>query len=126
MIETFSMTASMVIVLSDAATRLGYAGDLGGELGGTLREELVELLDGDAGGLAEDADRGPGALGLVLGAHEPDDLPVPRRQLADARGAGDLRGHLLGPLARVGEESFVVDRHVVAGVGDGGHGGLPF
>src|SRR5262249_24735684 len=88
-----------------------------------LREELVELLDGDTGGLAEDADRGAGALGLVLGAHEPDDLPVPRRQLGDALGPGDLRRHLLGPLAGIGEESFVVDWHVVAGVGDDGHGG---
>jgi hypothetical protein len=53
------------------------AGDLGGDLGGALGEQLVELLDRHAGGLAEDAYGGAGALGLVLGAHEPDDLPVP-------------------------------------------------
>src|SRR6476469_8800211 len=98
MSETFSMAVPMVIVLSDAAARLGDAGALGGDLDRALREELVQLLDGDAGGPAEDADRGAGALALVLSAHEPDDLPVPSRHLADALGAGDLRRHLLGPL----------------------------
>src|ERR1017187_855494 len=125
MIETFSMVASMThdrpLGALDAAARLGNAGDLGGGLGRPLREELVELLDGDAGGLAEDADGGAGSLGLVFGAHEPDDLPVPRRQLLDALGFGDLCRHVLGPLAGIGEETLVVDGHVVAGVGSGGH-----
>src|ERR1035441_6905130 len=81
MIETFSMLASMTgpsSRWSDAAARLGDAGDPGGGLGRSLGEELVQLLDAHAGGLAEDADGGSGALGLVLGPHEPDDLPVPR------------------------------------------------
>src|ERR1022692_5246606 len=125
MIETFSMLASMTgpsSRWSDAAARLGNAGDPGSGLGRALGEQLVELLDGDAGGLAQDADRGPGALGLVVGAHEPDDLPVPWRQVLDARGPGDLRGHVLGPLTGVGEESLVVDGDALVGVGSGGPG----
>src|ERR1022692_4664267 len=103
MIETFSMVASMTndrpLGASDAAAWLGDPGDLGGGLGRPLGEELVELLDGDAGGLAEHADGGAGSLGLVFGAHEPDDLPVPRREFVDALGLGDLWRHVLGPLA---------------------------
>src|ERR1019366_501338 len=125
MIETFSMVASMTndrpLGASDAAAWLGDPGDLGGGLGRPLGEELVELLDGDAGGLAEHADGGAGSLGLVFGAHEPDDLPVPRREFVDALGLGDLWRHVLGPLAGFGEESFVVDGNVLAGVGSGGH-----
>src|ERR1700687_2538523 len=94
MIETFWIAVSMADrpvrsssvsgSRSDAAAGLGNSGDLGGGLGRAFREELVQRLYGDAGGLAEPADGGPGPLGLVLGAHEPDSLPVPRRQLVDA------------------------------------------
>src|ERR1039457_1597946 len=125
MIETFSMVASMTndrpLGASDAAAWLGDPGDLGGGLGRPLGEELVELLDGDAGGLAEHADGGAGSLGLVFGAHEPDDLPVPRREFVDALGLGDLWRHVLGPLAGFGEESFVADADTLAGVRSGGH-----
>src|ERR1039458_7654627 len=122
MIETFSMLASMTgpsSRWSDAAARLGDAGDPGGGLGRSLGEELVQLLDAHAGGLAEDADGGTGSLGLVLGPHEPDDLPVPGRQGLDAGRFGDLRRHVLGPLGRINEKTFLVDVHVVAGVGGG-------
>ena len=53
MIETFSIVPDMRyrpfrVVGSDAAAGLGDAGDLGGELGRALGEQLVELLDRDA------------------------------------------------------------------------------
>src|ERR1022692_103359 len=125
MIETFSMVASMTndrpLGGSDAAAWLGDPGDPGGGLGRSLGEELVQLLDADAGGLAEDADGGTGPLGLVFGAHEPDDLPVPRRQLVDAGRLGDLWRHVLGPLGRIDEETLVVDGDAVADVGSGRH-----
>ena len=47
----------------DAAARLGDAGDLRGQFRGPLGEELVELLDRDARGLAEHAHGRTGALG---------------------------------------------------------------
>src|SRR5215472_9463179 len=132
MIETFSMVPSMAnsshmrparalpgLPGSDAAPRFGNAGHLGGDLGWALREELVELLDGDPRGLAQDPDRGPGALLLVLVPHEPDDLPVLGGQMIDALGLGDLRRHFLGPLAGVGEEAVVADGHRLAGVASG-------
>src|SRR5512146_1538789 len=125
--ETFSILAAMVVPSfpragSDAAAGLGNAGDLRGELGRALGEELVELLDGHAGGLAERPDGGPGALFLVLVPHEPDDLPVLPGELGDALGGGDLRGHLLAPLPGVGAEPFVVDGDFGARIGRGGHG----
>src|SRR5215831_19837890 len=106
---------------SDAAPGLGDAGHLGGDLGRALREQLVQLLDADPGGLAQDPDRRPGALLLVLVPHELDDLPVPVGQLIDALGHGDLRRHLLGPLTRVGEEPVVTDGHGLPGVSDVRH-----
>src|SRR6185437_15144309 len=104
----------------------GNPGDLRGELGRALGEEPVKLLDGHAGGLAERPDGGPGALVLVLVAHEPDDLPVLPGELGDALGGGDLRGHLLAPLPGVGEEPFVVDGDFGARIGRGGHGVPPY
>src|SRR5215471_13787300 len=106
---------------SDAAPGLGDASHLGGDLGWALREQLVQLLDADPGGLAQDPDRRPGALFPVLVPHELDDLPVPVGQLIDALGLGDLRRHLLGPLTRVGEEPVVTDGHGLPGVSDVRH-----
>src|SRR5689334_4005802 len=80
---------------SDAAARLGYAGDLRGELGRSLGEELVQLLDAHPGGLAQRAHARPGALVRVLVPHELNDPPVLWRQRFDAGFAGDLRRHLL-------------------------------
>src|SRR5690606_15553242 len=94
---------------SDAAARLGDAGDLGGHLGGALREELVELLDAHARGLAEDPDGRARALLEVLGPHELEDLPVVGRQLVDAGLLGELDGDLGVPLLGLGEEALVVD-----------------
>jgi hypothetical protein len=94
---------------SDAAARLGNSSDLRRCLGGAFREQLVELLARGAGGLAKHPDGGPGAFGLVLVAHELDDLPVPAGQLTDAFGRGDLRRHVFAPLRGIGEESLVVD-----------------
>src|SRR5688572_3436499 len=93
-------SSSSVIVYSflDAALGLGDAADLGGELGGTLREELVQLLDGDAGLLAERADRRCGARSEVALAHEPDHEPVPLGQLGDAVLGGDRLSDPLVPL----------------------------
>src|SRR3954452_12717989 len=62
MIETFSMVSAMSVVLSDAAAGLRDSGDLGGDLRGTLGEQLVELLDRHAARLAEHADGRPGAV----------------------------------------------------------------
>src|SRR4029453_8769532 len=76
-----SSSSVMVCSFLDAALGLGDAADLGGELGWAFREELVELLDRDAGLLAERADRGSGAAGEVALAHEPDNEPVPVGQL---------------------------------------------
>src|SRR6266516_461342 len=100
----------------DTAARLGDAADLGGELGGTFGEELVELFDRDARLLAERADRGRGAGREVALAHELDDQPVTLAQLCDSVLARDLLGEPLVPLLRVGEEAFGVDDD--AGVGD--------
>src|SRR5438309_744285 len=79
-----SSSSVMVCSLLDAAFGLGDAADLGGELGRALGEELVELLHGDAGFLAERANRGGGAGLEVAIAHEADDEPVPVGQLGDA------------------------------------------
>src|SRR6266498_5157444 len=76
----------------DAAAWLGDAADLGGELGGTFGEELVELLDRDARLLAERADRGGGAGGEEPVAHELDDQPVALGQLGDPVLGGDCLG----------------------------------
>src|SRR6266498_6017769 len=72
--------SSVVIVLRsflDAAAGLGYAADLGGELGGAFGEELVELFDRHARLFAERADRRGRTGGEVTLAHEADDQPVP-------------------------------------------------
>src|SRR5690242_18125223 len=94
MIETFSIGAGAVSVMSptssDAAARLGDAGDPCGDLRRALGEQLVQLLDAHPGGLAEHADRRSGPLLEVLVAHEVDDLPVVGRQLVDPFAAGDL------------------------------------
>src|ERR671931_1419795 len=104
----------------DAAFGLGDAADLGGELGRALGEELVELLDRDAGFLAERADRGRGAAGEVAVAHEADDEPVALGQVRNAVLARDRLGDLFVPLRRVGEEAFGVD--VDRRIGDQVHG----
>src|SRR5512133_510149 len=115
-------SSSSVIACSllDAALGLGDAADLGGELGGALREELVELLDRDAGFLAERADRGRVARVEVALAHEADDEPVPVGQLGDPVLPRDLLGDPLVPLLGIGQEAFGVDGD--RRVGDQGHG----
>src|SRR5579875_781923 len=130
MMETFSMVPGMADVLSwpngsDAPAGLGYPGDLGRYLGRSLGKELIKLPDRDPGGLAEGPDGGPGALGLVLVPHQPDDLPVPLGQLVDAVGRGDLRRHVLRPRGRIGEETLRIDGHRRAVVADVRHGALP-
>src|SRR6516162_3560394 len=109
----FSVTASLLMSHrpsgSDAAAGLGDAGDLRGELGRSLGEELVQLLDAYSRGLAQRAHAGPGALFRVLVPHELHHPPVLLGQRADAALLGDLRRHLLAPLPRVGEETFVAD-----------------
>src|SRR6266508_5473412 len=88
-IETFSMLSAIVMCpFSDAAARLGNAGDAGGDLRRALGKQLVQLLDRDTGGLAENPHRRAGALGEVLGAHEADDLPVGVGQPVDAFAPG--------------------------------------
>src|SRR5690348_9004979 len=61
---------------SDAAVRLRDAADLRGELRRALGEELVQLLDRDAGLLAERPYRRGGARLQITVAHEVDDEPV--------------------------------------------------
>src|SRR5205085_2321103 len=100
MMETFSILSFMALRRPlclfalrgrlDAAVRLRDARDLRGGLGRTLREQLVQLLHADPRGLAEDPDRGSGALGGVLGAHARQDLPVPVGQLGDPEAPRDL------------------------------------
>src|SRR5664279_1571488 len=89
MMETFSIVSLMSASLSclDAATRLGDAADLGGELCRTFGEQLVQLLDRHAGALAEAADRRRGAAAQVGLAHEVDHLPVAVGEGLDAVGA---------------------------------------
>src|SRR6266540_4042902 len=114
----FGCSSSSVIVSSflDAALGLVDAADLGGELGRSLGEELVELLDGDAGFLAERADRGSGSGRQVALAHELDDQPVPVGQLRDAVLGCDCLGDLLVPLLGIRHEALGVD--VDRGIGD--------
>src|SRR5690348_5228326 len=116
----------MVVLLSDAATRLGDAGDLVCYHCRALGEQLVELLHRHAGGLAQHPHRRAGALLEVLATHELDDAPVMLRELIDAFGRGELRGHGLGPLVRIGEEALVVAIDVDASDGCGGHGHSSF
>src|SRR5687768_4609311 len=106
-------SSSSVIVCSllDAALGLGDAADLGGELGGAFGEESIQLLDRDAGLLAERADRRSGARREVALAHERDHEPVPLGQLGDAVLGGDRLCDPLVPLPRVGEEALGVDVH---------------
>src|SRR6516165_3358227 len=129
MMETFSILLLLLFMASllmahrpsDAAAGLGNAGDLRGELGRPLREELVEVLDAHPGGLAQGAHARAGALLRVLVPHEPDDLPVLRRERADAALLRDLRRHFLAPLLWVGEETVVADGDLGAVVDLGGH-----
>src|SRR6516164_2238409 len=134
MMETFSILpfdvmASLVMTHrpsgSDAAARLGNAGDLRGELGRPLREELVQLLDAHPGGLAQRAHAGAGALLRVLVPHERDDLPVLWCQRVAAAFPGDLWRHFLMPLLWIGEEAIVVDGDCGARIDLGRHLNLP-
>src|SRR6266511_2677268 len=104
-----SSSSVNVSSLLHAAFGLGDAADLGCELGGALREELVELLDRDARFLAERADRRCRAGREIAVAHEPDDEPVAVAERGDAVLACDLLGELLAPLLGIGEEAFGVD-----------------
>src|SRR5437764_9677876 len=97
MIETFSMVSAMSC-LSDAAAGFGDTGDLRGDLGRPLREQLVQLLDRDTGRLAEHSHGWARALAQELRAHEADDRPVRVRELVDAFAPCELGNHLLGPL----------------------------
>src|SRR5487761_1984086 len=112
MIDTL-VIASLILppssVESDAATGLGDARDLRRELGRSLREQLVQLLDGHSRRLAEQAHRRSRTLLLELLAHEVDDLPMAIAQRRDALTTRDLDGQLLVPLARVDEEALVID-----------------
>src|SRR6266508_5061068 len=134
-IATFSIVAgstaagrgsvsSSVIVRSflDAALGLRDAADLGGELGRPLGKELVELLDRDAGFLAERADARRRPRGEVALAHEAHDEPVAIGQLGNAVLAGDSLGDLLVPLLGIGQEALGV--YVDRGICDQGHGHL--
>src|SRR3954464_5287265 len=106
---------AIVLLLLDAAGWLRDAADLGGELCGPLGEELVELLHGHAGLLAERTDgRRRAGLEVAL-AHEPDHEPVPAGQLVDAGAAGDLLRELLVPLLWIREETLRVDVDGVVG-----------
>src|SRR6266702_7176603 len=109
-IETFSILPLSAMTrlpcrLSDTATGFGDAGDLRRQLGWSLREQLVELLDADAGGPAQRPHGRPGALLRVLVAHELEDLPVLLGQRVDAGRVGDLGRHVVPPLVGIGEES---------------------
>src|SRR5690348_10981312 len=86
--------SSSVCVISDAPFRLRDAADLGGELRGALRKQLVELLDWHARLLAERADGRRAAGRQVPLAHELDHLPVAVGELADAVLGGDLLAEL--------------------------------
>src|SRR5665213_3548678 len=105
-----SRTLVMVVLpFLDAAARLRDAADLRCELRGPLREELVQLLDGDAGLLAERANRRRGAARQEPLAHELDHEPMPVRKLRDPGLMGDPLRELVIPLRRVEEEALRVD-----------------
>src|SRR5512146_224230 len=121
MIETFSMVSDMDRA-SDAAVWLGDAADLRGELGGTLREELVQFLDRHAGFLAEGSNARRVARREESVAHESHDLPMLVRQLGYAALVRDLHGELLVPLFRLLQKTFGVELELVIAGKCGRHG----
>src|SRR5689334_13201662 len=82
-------SSSVIVFLLDAALGLRDAADLGGELRRALGEELVQLLHGNAGLLAERADRRCAPRREVALAHEADHEPMTVGQLRDAVLGGD-------------------------------------
>ena len=72
-------------------------------------EQLVELLDGHAGGLAERPDGGAGALSWYSLRMNRMTCQWRSVSVVDAPRRGDLRRHLLAPLLGVDEEALVVD-----------------
>src|SRR6266567_4999098 len=123
MMETLSMVSDIHSSRSDAAVGLRDSPDLRGQLGRSLREELIEFLDWDAGLLAERPDRRRIAAGEEPVAHEAHDLPMLFRERVDSVLARDLAGDLVVPLIRLLEEAFGVEVAIVIGGrrGDGCH-----
>src|SRR5579872_570799 len=97
--------------LLDAAAGFRDSGDPGRDLGRPLREELIQVLDRDVGALAERPHRRSRPFLEVLLAHEPNHLPVLFGQWIDAFAARQLGYHRFGPLIRVNEEAFAIQRH---------------
>src|SRR6266511_388982 len=109
---------------SHAAVWLGQAGDVGHLLGRLLGAQGEQLLGRDLAQCRDPPDGGGLTLGLVVGAQEPDGLPVRVGQV-DA----DLRGELLGedvvPLVVDGQKAFVVDVDLAPGDAGDRHGFTP-
>ena len=104
-----SFGSSVMACRLDAAAGLGDAGDLGGELGRALGEQLVELLDGTPDALPSDADAGPVPLAWYRSRMN--------RMTCQCRSVSSSMPSALAICAaissvhwrRVGEEALVVD-----------------
>src|SRR6266511_980407 len=119
-----ALSTVVIAVSSHAAVGLGQAGDIGHLLGRLLGEQGEQLLGGDAADDGHPAQGGSLALDGVVGAQEPDGLPMRVGQV-DAGLRGELLGQGVVPLVVNREEPLVVNVDVAAGDAGDRHGFTP-
>src|SRR6266542_6084738 len=118
-----ALSTVVIAVSSHAAVGLGQAGDVGHLLGRLLGGQGEQILGGDA---ADDGHPAQGrglALGGVVGAQEPDGLPVRVGQV-DADLCSELLGQVVVPLVVDGEEPLVIYVDLATGDRSDRHGAL--
>src|SRR6266511_2706710 len=110
-----ALSTVVIAVSSHAAVGLGQAGDIGHLLGRLLGEAADDGHPAQGGSLALDG---------VVGAQEPDGLPMRVGQV-DAGLRGELLGQVVVPLVVNREEPLVVNVDVAAGDAGDRHGFTP-